>query len=400
MAAVPAGTVNGLGASQSPGTDDDHQLGDGMRPVLKNAVWHRSGEDLYLISEPETQIVLSDPDSRVEALLGLLREGTRDESALAAALADGPAAPHVAEIHEAIVALDELGVLEDAAAPAVLSAAQAERYFSNLAFFTTFGSLNRPAAGFQQALLDAHVLFLGTGGLGSTAIQALTGAGVGRMTLLDNDRVESRNFSRQYLYKEADVGQPKVERAAAWVRAFDSRVDVRTVSRWISGPADVADLLAGVDLVVDGVDKPQFIDVWVNEACVSAGVPFIRGGMIARRLLYWSVDPGRSACLACQGHEQDIAGQADDVPADQQAELQRVNRGIGPVASMTGAMVAMEALRYLTGFAPPIAAGKMRFFDFATGAEEVKAWQRWPDCPVCRAAPAPARRPGEAQADE
>ena len=366
-----------------------------MRPMLKYAVWHRSGEDLYLISEPETQIVLSDPDCRVEALLRLLREGTRDEPALVAALADGPDA---AEVTEAIAALDELGVLEDAAA--VLTAGQAERYFSNVAFFATFSSLNRPAAGLQQALLDAHVLFLGTGGLGSTAIQALTGAGVGRMTLLDNDRVEIRNFARQYLYTEADIGQPKVERAAAWVRAFDSRVDVRTVSRWIAGPEDIADLLTGVDLVVDGVDQPQLIDVWVNEACVRAGVPFIRGGMIARRLLYWSVDPGRSACLACQGHEQSLAGQADGVPADQQADLQRINRGIGPVASMTGAMVAMEALRYLTGFAPPIAAGKMRFIDFATGAEEVKAWQRWPDCPVCRTAPQPAVRPGDAQADE
>jgi molybdopterin/thiamine biosynthesis adenylyltransferase len=371
-----------------------------MRPMLKNAVWHRSGEDLYLISEPETQIVLSDPDCRVEALLGLLRDGTLDEPALVAALAEVPQAPDAAEITEAIAALDELGVLEDAAASPVFRPDQAERYFSNVAFFATFGSLNRPATGFQQALLDAHVLFLGTGGLGSTAIQALTGAGVGRMTLLDNDRVEVRNFARQYLYTEADIGQPKVERAAAWVRAFDSRVDVRAVRRWIDGPDDIADLLTGVDLVVDGVDQPQLIDVWVNEACVRAGVPFIRGGMIARRLLYWSVDPGRSACLACQGHEQSLAGQADGVPPDQQADLQRINRGIGPVASMTGAMVAMEALRYLTGFAPPIAAGKMRFIDFATGAEEVKAWQRWPDCPVCLTAPRPAFQPGEAEADE
>ena len=363
-----------------------------MRPMLKNAVWHRSGEDLYLISEPETQIVLSDPDNRVEALLGLLKEGTRDEAGLVKALANGHGSADAAEVGAAIAALDELGVLEDAAVSDGLAAGQDERYFSNVAFFATYASLSRPAAVYQQALLDAHVLFLGTGGLGSTAIQALTGAGVGRMTLLDNDRVEVRNFARQYLYTEADIGLPKVERAAAWVRAFDSRVDVRTVRRWIGGPDDISDLLTGVDLVVDGVDQPKLIDVWVNEACVGVGVPFIRGGMIARRLLYWSVDPGRSACLACQGHEQSLVGLADGVPAEAQAELQRVNRGIGPVASMTGAMVAMEALRYLTGFAPPIAAGKMRFFDFATGAEEVKAWQRWPDCPVCQTAPSRTAR--------
>jgi molybdopterin-synthase adenylyltransferase len=358
-----------------------------VRPKLKDAIWRRGGEELYLIIEPETQIVLSDPGGSVEELLGLLREGTRDEAGLVAALADLSESPDAAEVKAAIDALDELGVLEDADVPAVLSASQTERYFSNVAFFTTFASISRPAVAFQRALLDAHVLFLGTGGLGSTAIQALTGAGVGRMTLLDNDKVEPRNFARQYLYTEADIGRPKVERAAAWVRAFDSRVDVRTVRRWIGGPDDIADLLEGVDLVVDGVDRPNAIDDWVNEACVTAGVPFVRGGMFVRRLLYWSVDPGRSACLACQKHQESLADEADSVTADQLAQLPRVNRGIGPVASMAGALVAMEALRYLTGFAPPTAVGKWRFIDFATGAEEVKEWQRWPDCPVCRAAP-------------
>jgi molybdopterin-synthase adenylyltransferase len=370
-----------------------------MRPMLKNAVWHRSGEDLYLVTEPETQIVLSDPDCRVEALLGLLSEGGCDEAGLAAAMAELSEPPDAGEIRAAIAALDELGVLEDADARGGLSASQSERYFSNIAFFATFASLDRPAIAFQQALLNAHVLFLGTGGLGSTAIQALTGAGVSRMTLLDNDAVEVRNFSRQYLYTEADIGQPKVERAAAWVRAFDSRVDVRTVRRWIGGPGDIADLLGGVDLVVAGVDHPDLIDTWVNAACVTAGVPYVRGGMIARRLIYWSVDPGRSGCLACQEHQPGRTGEPDGITAGRLAELQRVNRGIGPAASMTGALVAMEALRYLTGFAPPIAAGRARFVDFATGAEEVREWQRWPECPICVAAPRAASKPTGAAAD-
>jgi molybdopterin/thiamine biosynthesis adenylyltransferase len=394
--ARPIAARASVAARQQTAAVTEEQPGDGVRPKLKNAVWHRAGDELSLISEPETQIVLADPEGHVEALLGLLRDGTRDQDGLVAAMADRPSPPNHDDVGAAIAALDELGVLEDASPPAVLPADRADRYFSNLAFFTTYASLSRPAASFQRTLLDAHVLFLGTGGLGSTAIQALTGAGVGRMTLLDSDKVEARNFARQYLYRESDIGEPKAERAAAWVQAFDSRIDVRPVARWIAGPGDIADLLADVDLVIDGVDHPRFIDVWVNEACVTAGVPFVRGGMIARRLLYWSVDPGRSACLACQGHAQSIADQADGVPAEQQAELQRVNRGIGPVASMVGAMVAMEAMRYLTGFAAPIAAGRVHFIDFATGAEEVQAWEPWPDCPVCQAAPARAQAPAGA----
>jgi molybdopterin-synthase adenylyltransferase len=362
-----------------------------VRPMLKDAVWERSGPDLNVITDPETELVLGDPDGMVEYLLGLLREGTRDPVALADSLVARFPQVSDTEVTAALDALDELGLLVDAAAPDTLTGIQRERYFSNLAFFTTYASLDRPTASFQRALTDAHVVFLGTGGLGSTVIQALAGAGVGRMTLLDNDTVELRNFARQYLYREEDVGSPKVERAKAWVRAFNSAADVRAVNRWISGPDDIADLLTGADLVVSGVDHPDDIDFWVNQACVGAGVPFVRGGMLLRRVSYWSVDPGRSGCRACLQH---TAGDDAGRIYRMRRGLDPVNRGIGPVASMVGAAVAMEAVRYLTRFAEPIAAGRMRFTDCATGAEEVVPWEPWPQCPVC--ATAPAGRPAVA----
>jgi molybdopterin/thiamine biosynthesis adenylyltransferase len=119
--------------------------------------------------------------------------------------------------------------------------------------------------------------------------------------------------------------------------------------------------------------------------------------MIARRLGYWSVDPGRSPCFACHRHNLAAGPPEHGVDAEKRrAELERVNRGIGPVASMVGALVAMEALRYLTAFAPPIAAGCERFVDFSTGEQEVQPWTRWPDCPVCRTAPASGRVPAAA----
>ena len=360
-----------------------------MIPKLKNAVWKRTGDGLYVVREPETQIELPDPGGQVEQLLKLLRDGTRDAVQLAAAMARRGMPATQSEISAAVAALDELRLLVDASAPVRLAESQAERYFSNLAFFTTFASLDRSPASFQEALLCAHVVFLGTGGLGSTAIQAMTGSGVGRMTLLDNDVVELRNFARQYLYRAEDIGLPKVERAAAWVRAFSPATQVKAISRWIGGPEDVADLLTDADLVVSGVDQPASIDLWVNEACVAAGVPYVRGGMIAERLVYWSVDPGHSPCLACHRHNLEAGAPEHGVDADlRRAELERVNRGIGPVASMVGALVAMEALRYLTAFAPPIAAGCERFVDFSTGNQEVQPWTRWPDCPVCPTAPA------------
>lgn len=348
-----------------------------MRPRLKNAVWHRDGDDLYVISDPEEQIVLADPDGQVERLLSLLADCGPDSEGMAEALGD---------VDDAIMTLDSLGLLTDADAPTPLTDGQRERNHSNLAFFTTFADLHCGPEEFQRRLLTAHVVFLGTGGLGSSAIQALTGAGVGRMTLLDADTVEPRNFARQYLYQHSDVGQPKVERAAAWVRAFNPAVDVTAVSRWIGGPADIADLLNHVDLVISGVDKPDDIDLWVNEACVVAGVPYVRGGMFARRISYRSVDPGRTPCFACHRHTAGDRELAIPLSTLQQG-LKRVNRGAGPVATLLGGLVAMEGLRYLTGFAPPIAAGRHRFVDLVTGEQEAIVWRKWPDCPVCRRAP-------------
>src|SRR5579875_3503863 len=322
--------------------------------MLKDAVWERSGPDLNVIADPETELVLGDPDGMTEYLLGLLREGTRDPMTLTSALTARFPQVSGVEVTAALDALDELGLLVDAAAPATLTAVQRERYFSNLAFFTTYATLDRSADSFQRALADAHVVFLGTGGLGSTVIQALTGAGVGRMTLLDNDAVELRNFARQYLYREENIGNPKVKCAKAWVEAFNAAADVRAVDRWISGPDDIADLLTDADLVVSGVDHPvEEIDFWVNQACVRAGVPLVRGGMLLRRVCYWSVDPGRSGCRACL--RRPVGDVADRIYRMRRA-LDPVNRGIGPVASTVGAAVAMEAVRYLTRFAEPIAA--------------------------------------------
>lgn len=361
-----------------------------MIPRLKGAGWARHGDDLVVVADPREQIVLSDPSGQVESLFELLREGRRTPEELACDLA--PRWPVTrAEVDEALAALDGLGLLEDAAAGTTLSPLERERYFSNLAFFRTFASLQRSPEQFQERLLQAHVVLLGTGGLGSTVLIDLAGLGVGHLTLLDCDRVELRNFARQFIYTEADIGQPKVERAAARARAFNSGMEVTVVDRRVGGPGDLAPLVANADVVVSGIDHPKNVDLWVNEACVTAGVPYVRGGMFARQAVYWSVDPGRSPCMACRHHEDELeAAQpgTGGVAARLAEELQRVNRGVGPVASLIGSLVALEALRYLTGFAAPIAAGVYQWVDLLTCVQTAEPWRGNPDCPVCASAPA------------
>jgi molybdopterin-synthase adenylyltransferase len=159
----------------------------------------------------------------------------------------------------------------------------------------------------------------------------------------------------------------------------------------------VSDLLAGTqetgpaDLVVSAIDEPDEVDRWVNEACVAAGVPFIRGGLAYTQGLYWSVDPGRSACREClERHRVRLAAGIDRAAVDWPRVIRqdRVNRAIGPVASVLGGLVAMEALRYLTGLVAPVSAGCYQLVDFGSDCSvSTDAWAADPDCPVCATAP-------------
>ena len=347
-----------------------------VQPCLKSYSRLAQNGEITLTRETGVELTLPDPDGQVLALLDLL-DGTRTIDEATRAMVGRWPDLTPADVAEGVAALDAAGLLEDAAAPTTLSSWQRERYSSNLAFFGTFADLGRSRDTYQATLRRAHVVLLGVGGLGSTLLFNLAGLGVGHVTALDCDRVELKNLARQFLYSEAEVGQPKLGRAVARARAFNSELRITPVERWVTGPDDVAPLLPGADLVLSAIDQPAEVQEWVNDACVAAGVPFITGGMQVARGVYYSVLPGRSSCLACWRGAEARTAALPRYP-------ERVNRGIGPVASLMGALIALEAVRYLTGFAPPVSAGKLWLVDFATGQADVGyAWPRLPGCPVC-----------------
>src|SRR5690625_4402079 len=168
-----------------------------MKPQLKSAVWERDGDQLRIVYDIREQLLISDPDGTVEALLELLREGGRSVPELATALATRRPEVPAEDVDAAVQALDAHRLLEDGQQLDTLGPTEQERHFSNLAFFESFATLTRSREQFQRALLQAHVLMLGTGGVGSNTIPHLAGLGVGNLTLLDCDAVEQRNFARQ-----------------------------------------------------------------------------------------------------------------------------------------------------------------------------------------------------------
>jgi molybdopterin-synthase adenylyltransferase len=356
-------------------------------PRLKTLFCGSRGDQLAVSIDQRRVVELSDPDGRVRRLLELLTEGNRAPEVIACELGVSQA-----EISAAIDSLDELGWLEDAGAEAALDDVVRERHFSNLAFLDGFSSLARTSVSMQRKVLDAHVVVLGVGGLGSGVAQHLAGLGVGRLTLLDFDQVESRNFARQFTYTPAQLGLSKVDQVAAWVAAFEPGTIVRAVHQRVTGPDVVAGLLPGADLVVAAIDTPVEVDQWVNQACVAAGVPYIRGGLTYLRGFYWSVDPGRSACKQCletfRARQVDRDGAAAVSTWPKVLEPDRVNRANGPIAGVLAGLVGMEALRYLTGFVSPVSAGAYQLVDFTSACEtSAEAWPRDPGCRVCATAP-------------
>ncbi|MFC4048303.1 HesA/MoeB/ThiF family protein [Actinomadura syzygii] len=359
-----------------------------MKVALKDSVWERSGETLIVMCDPVVQIELVDPEEHVETLLSVLSAGPLTVPQLRRRLIDHGIEVSMSELRQVLADLDSLRLLTDPEGQSLGDPADDERFHSNLFFFDLFSTMGYSRAAMQERLLGAHVLQLGTGGVGSSVLQHLAGLGIGRITLLDFDLVEPRNFARQYLYRRADIGSPKVRRAEHWLQAFDPRVHVEAVEQRVTSPRDVTALLADVDVVSAAIDSPKEVDGWVNEACMEASVPFVRGGISGTRLRYYSVDPGKSPCLACAQRMDDeiIAGaQADAAAWRLSGRLPSVNRAIGPVAGLLGSMVAFEILRYLIRYEPPHAAGAYVTWDAADHLQQKHmSWTPDPSCRLCR----------------
>jgi adenylyltransferase/sulfurtransferase len=219
-------------------------------------------------------------------------------------------------------------------------------------------------------LTHGHVLVIGVGGLGAPAALALATAGVGTIGLMDPDRVELSNLHRQPPYEPDDLGRPKVEAAAARLRAVRPGVDT-ILHRERFGPSHAA-LLRGFDVVLDGTDSIEAKFV-VNDACVAAGVPLVHAGVLGLRAQLLTVLPGRSACVRCIFEEPPPPG---DVPSCQEAGV------LGPVPVLVGAFQAAEAIRLLIG-APPAHAGRLSTIDLAAGRWRQIPLARRPRCAAC-----------------
>ena len=336
------------------------------------------GQLHVLCSDRDDDLQIEDtPQAR--ALLAAL-DGRRPLAALPATLAVDEQ-----ELHGSVRELWDLGLLEDAAADDVLASHVRERYEGQLRYFADMAEPGASRAAPQQRLARARVVMVGVGGLGSWVALSLACTGIGRLDLIDGDVVELGNLNRQMLFREADLGRPKVDAAADTLRGFNAAIELHTHRRGIGSAAELEPLIAGADMVVDAADwPPHLIERWINEACFAAGVPYIAMSQFPPKVRVGPMYvPGQTGCYACT--EQRLRREYplfDELVAARSRHPSGAAT-FGPACALIGSCVATEIVHRLTGICAPPTLGAALEFDLRTLTVERRPVGQVADCAVC-----------------
>lgn len=193
----------------------------------------------------------------------------------------------------------------------------------------------------QARLLDSAVLIVGMGGLGAPLALYLAAAGIGRLGLVDDDRVDAGNLHRQVIFSEADIGRLKVEAAADRLRGLASAIQIEPHALRLDA-CNAGSLIASYDLVADGSDNVATRRA-VHDAAMTARRPLVAGsvqGVDGQLTLYRAYDGPPHPCLYCLfGGLED----AQSLPSCAQAGV------LGPAAGLMGSLMAIEVIKTLVG---------------------------------------------------
>lgn len=226
----------------------------------------------------------------------------------------------------------------------------------------------------QARLAAGSVLIVGAGGLGSPAALYLAAAGVGRIGLVDFDRVEVSNLQRQVLFDEAHVGEPKVLRARDRLLALNPEIEVEAHHLKLDAGNAMA-LLGDYDVVVDGSDRLS-VRYLVNDACVLLGRPLVSAAIHRFEGQAMTYVPGRSPCYRCLYPE----SAEELVPNCATAGV------LGVLPGVMGSLQATEAIKLLAGIGE-VLAGRLLTFDALGLRFQEFRFPRRRDCAVCGEAP-------------
>jgi sulfur-carrier protein adenylyltransferase/sulfurtransferase len=248
--------------------------------------------------------------------------------------------------------------------PRTLNVEQRERYSRHLL-------LPEVGADGQQKLLDAKVLLLGAGGLGSPAALYLAAAGIGTLGIVDDDAVDLSNLQRQVIHSSDRIGVSKVDSAEQTITALNP--DVHVVKYPVRLDADnIMEILPGYDVVVDGLDNfpTRYL---LNDASVRLGIPVVSAAILGFEGQLSVFKPYDGPCYRCL------------FPVPPPAELAPscgANGVLGVLPGTMGLLQATEVIKLILGEGDPLIGRLLMYDALAATVAEVKV-RRDPDCPIC-----------------
>lgn len=278
-------------------------------------------------------------------------------------------------------ALETVGILRDGRYLIPHGAYRPEDRYSRPSLF--YGLSGADSTKVQERLRSSHVIFLGCGGIGNLMSVTLATAGVGQVTLVDADRIETSNLTRQYLFAESDVGALKCEVLGRALSSRNSTTRVRTIEREVGNRADL-DSLPSADLLVLSADAPGLIEL-VNDYCVKTRLDWLNVCYV-NDIAVWGplVVPGETGCWDC--HRLVARGFPDD--HDLNAMVARINRryqapSYGSTNMLSASLASLDVLKHLGGFGVPRSLNRrvgVWTHDLRLDQQEC---DRNPQCPTC-----------------
>ncbi len=229
----------------------------------------------------------------------------------------------------------------------------------------------------QKKLLGAHILVIGVGGIGCPAIQYLAAAGVGEMTIVDDDIVSLSNLQRQILFSENDIGQAKVKVAKVATQNLNPEIKINTINQRLTAQHffdDAAAFFAPFHAIIDGSDNYQ-TRLLVSDLSVQQKVPLVSSaiGQFQGQLgtfRGWEEDKPCYRCFVGDAHDPDDCDNCSEVGV------------LGAMVGLMGSFAAMEAIRVITGFGED-PAGKLLLFDGLSPSMRSINLPKDPACSSC-----------------